>query len=190
MAYPDSVDEYRDIENLPGLDYNPQDKKTLFAEDIQELRNSIIAIQQTLGTYPLTKGHQLMNTVVDTLHPVGSIYITTNHDNPGDLFGYGTWERYGSGRTLVSYDAFDSQFDTIGETGGAKTHTLTVNEMPAHRHSIDFSAQVGGSGDRIPVGGVGGYVGTDQDAVRVAGGGQAHNNLQPYIVVYMWRRSA
>jgi hypothetical protein len=70
-------------------------------------------------------------TVVDVVYPVGSIYIATVSTNPADLFGVGTWERIGAGRTLI--DAGGSF--PAGTTGGSDTHTLTVNEMPAHSHS-------------------------------------------------------
>nr|DAG77420.1 MAG TPA: baseplate wedge protein [Caudoviricetes sp.] len=69
--------------------------------------------------------------VIDVVFPVGSVYISTASTNPATLFGIGTWERIGSGRTLI--DAGGGF--TAGSTGGADTHRLTVNEMPAHNHT-------------------------------------------------------
>ena len=71
----------------------------------------------------------------ETLYPVGSIYINASvSTNPSTLFGFGTWVEFGKGRVLVGVDTGQTEFDTLGETGGAKTHTLTINEMPAHSH--------------------------------------------------------
>lgn len=117
------------------------------------------------------------------IFPVGSIYMSVVSTNPSAFFG-GTWTAFGAGRTVVGIDAGQTEFDTVEETGGAKTHTLTVDEIPAHTHSIPFETveNIGGnSGTRA-------FPGTS--ATGSAGGGQAHNNLQPYVVVYMWKRTA
>jgi microcystin-dependent protein len=68
------------------------------------------------------------------MYPVGSIYTTIVNTNPNTYFG-GTWVSFASGRTLVGVDTGQTEFDTIEETGGAKTHTLTTNEMPSHTHT-------------------------------------------------------
>ena len=127
--------------------------------------------------------------VLDWIYPVGTIYETTstNLDTTAKMAAHfgGTWEEYGSGRVLVAKSA-DTEFDTIGKTGGSKTHTLTVAEMPEHTH------RVGGAGS--PAGSYHGFAtSTARDRTiptDVTGGGQAHNNLQPYIVVYRYRRTA
>lgn len=85
------------------------------------------------------------------------------------------------GRVPVGRDSGDSSFDTLGETGGAKTHTLTVGEMPAHTHTtaLHGSYRVQGTFPSDVYGAVsGGAEGTSS-----AGSGQAHNNLQPYLVL-------
>ena len=85
----------------------------------------------------------------------------------------------------MGIDATDTAFDTVEETGGAKTHTLTVDELPAHTHSVPNSGSQNNSFDS------GTTVGNDVTGTSGStGGGQAHNNLQPYIVVYMWKRTA
>lgn len=86
------------------------------------------------------------------------------------------------GRIPVGYDSTDSDFDTLGETGGEKTHTLTVNEMPSHAHSYTYSTSVSDWSSRIPLGSNAG-VGTSGAGISTTGGDQAHNNLQPYIVI-------
>ena len=68
-------------------------------------------------------------------YPVGSIYISTNSTSPATLFG-GTWEAYGTGRTLVGINTNDGNFNTIGKTGGSTTTTLAAGNLPSHTHSI------------------------------------------------------
>ena len=116
-----------------------------------------------------------------------SVYINASvSTNPATLLGFGTWAAFGAGRVMVGLDSSDTDFDSAEETGGAKTHTLTVNQIPAHTHTIDTSDQPSGSGS-VEIAG-GSPVGTK--LTQSTGGGQAHNNLQPYIVVYMWKRTA
>jgi microcystin-dependent protein len=152
--------------------------------------------------------------------PVGSVFIAVVSTNPATLLGYGTWAAFAAGRVLVGIDAGDSDFDTVRETRGAKTHTLQTSEIPAHTHTQDAhthtqnahqhnishvrSATTGGATTLIArtsdtSSTVGADVLTDtatatnQNATATnqdAGGGGAHNNLQPSIVVYMWERTA
>lgn len=122
------------------------------------------------------------------LYPVGSIYTNASDStNPGTLLGFGTWSAFGTGRVLVS-KAASGTFATAGATGGEETHVLTTAEMPSHQHDngIDFGSAAGskyGALDRL---------GDSNNNVNTGftGGGGAHNNLQPYIVVYMWQRTA
>lgn len=123
---------------------------------------------------------------LDTVYPIGSIYISINSTNPEDIFG-GAWMPWGSGRVPVGIDINDSDFNTIEKTGGEKTHTLTVYEMPSHSHSINTANGQGNmewgyqfSYDEHNSG----YNGIMQQV----GGSQPHNNLQPYITCYMWKR--
>lgn len=114
-------------------------------------------------------------------YPVGSIYIAYNHTNPGTLFG-GTWVRI-ENRFLWGVDSSG----TIGQTGGEKTHTLTVNEMPKHTHGGTYTnAGTSRTHTWLPSG-TGAAMGFD--AVE-AGGGAAHNNMPPYVQVSIWRRTA
>lgn len=129
--------------------------------------------------------------LLNFFYPVGTIYETTSADldttaKMANHFG-GTWEVYGSGRVLVAKSA-DTEFDTIGETGGAKTHTLTVDQMPSHNHSVNLSSSTGYMAGVAVMGGSEGTATTS--FVKNTGSGSAHNNLQPYIVVYRYRRTA
>lgn len=74
-------------------------------------------------------------TLLDYLHPVGSIYISTTSTNPGTIFG-GTWVQWGAGRVPIGINTSDTNFNTVEKTGGSKTHTITASEMPSHSHSI------------------------------------------------------
>ena len=126
-----------------------------------------------------------INTIV---YPVGSIYTNIAvATNPASLLGMGTWVAFGEGRVLVG-KAGSGTFDTLGATGGAETdaHTLTIAEMPAHTHgTVGSTSGVYGNGGAWNSSGGGGTTAS-------TGGGAAHTHdiLQPYIVVYMWKRTA
>lgn len=124
--------------------------------------------------------------------PVGSVFLSVVSTNPGTLLGVGTWTAFGAGRMLVGRDAGQTEFDTVEETGGAKTHTLTTAEMPAHSHPGSTAPIAGAAGGFSSRAAPGNNAGTATSSVSVAsqGGGGAHNNLPPYIVVYMWKRTA
>lgn len=121
-------------------------------------------------------------------HAVGDLYTTTSTVAPGDRWSNTTWEAYGAGRVLVGYDAAQTEFDAIGETGGAKTHQLSAAEMPSHAHLLGSTGTAGT--DSASVLRSTGVTPKDQVVTQSAGSGQAHNNLQPYVVVYIWRRTA
>lgn len=117
-------------------------------------------------------------------YPVGAIYLSVTDANPAALFG-GTWERIG-GRFLLGADSTYA----AGSTGGEAAHTLTADEMPRHNHEIDNLNTAGNATPYMTVQaqakkGYGGNVQT-----MFAGGGKAHNNLPPYLAVYMWVRTA
>jgi len=119
-------------------------------------------------------------------YPVGSIHISTVSTNPATTLGFGTWAAFGAGRVLVGIDATDTDFDTVEETGGEKAHALTSAENGAHTHSYTRGnvSQLVSSGDQNAV-----YYPPSTGTTGSSGSGTAHNNLQPYIVVYMWKRT-
>ena len=80
-------------------------------------------------------GTSEMSDIFNAVYPVGSIYMSVNNVNPGLLFG-GTWEAWGVGRVPIGVDTNDEDFDTVEETGGSKTHVLTVEEIPVHNHAF------------------------------------------------------
>lgn len=125
--------------------------------------------------------------------PVGSIYENDRvNTNPATLLGYGTWESLGAGRALVGIDPNDADFDTAGNIGGEKEHTLSVAEMPGHGHEGDFWDGDGtGRYNVIPnKNGLGGVIVGSGLIAKPEGGGQPHNNMPPYKVVYRWVRTA
>ena len=127
------------------------------------------------------------NGIWDCIYPVGSIYFSVNNVNPSEYFG-GTWKSWGSGRVPVGVNVSDSNFNSVEKTGGESRHTLTANEMPLHNHTIDIFTEIGG-----PTSGGASYIDGNRYGNRttsMAGGGQSHNNLQPYITCYMWKRTA
>ena len=126
----------------------------------------------------------------DQIYPVGSVYISVSSINPSSLFG-GTWESFGIGRTLVGVDTSQTEFNTVQKTGGEKKHTLTTGELPNHAHIMALRyiyCQAGNSDfwavPYVPESSMGNAY------TKSAGGNESHNNLQPYITVYMWKRTA
>ena len=126
-------------------------------------------------------------------YPIGSVYISFSSTNPSTYFG-GSWERI-KGRFLLSAD--DSSYK-VNNTGGEATHKLTIDEMPSHGHSLSKQVPYGvpynnTSGSLAGNSGSGPYYGETYNppwTINNNGGNQSHNNMPPYIVVYMWRRIA
>lgn len=153
-----------------------------------------------------------VDAVLGSVYPVGSIYINAaSTTNPGTLLGFGTWVEFGSGRVLVGQNTSDSSFNTLEETGGSKdaiavahTHTATSTVTdPGHSHSLqsynDNTTQgsrprgtnnttvQGTSADPVLSATTGITVST---SIASAGSSGTNANLQPYIVVKMWKRTA
>lgn len=125
---------------------------------------------------------------------IGDIYITTNSLNPADRFG-GEWAAWGAGRVPVGIDSSDTDFDTIGETGGSKTHTLTAAQIPNLGVEINRYDSLGLTNRAYASGGAGQGVTASGSpgSPRLYGttsntGGQSHPIVQPYVVCYMWKR--
>jgi len=134
--------------------------------------------------------------ILSKVYPVGSIFTAVVSTNPATLLGIGVWAAFGAGKMLVGFDGSDSDFDDVEGTGGAKTHQLTIAEMPAHDHPRGSNSNGAGFTDDAGTGGLQGYMGGDQtfgtfDArLTSQGGDDAHNNMPPFITVYMWKRTS
>lgn len=130
---------------------------------------------QTVGT----------NFVLDNVYPIGSIYMNVNSTNPGTLFG-GTWKQI-QGKFLLGM----SSSYPAGSQGGEAQHTLTKAEMPAHTHGYDFTGQSNVTGlTAIRLYDADGRMNEYQGSSASAGGGAAHNNMPPYLSIYIWKRTA
>lgn len=147
----------------------------------------------------------LRNTLKD-LYPVGSIYISVSNINPAATYG-GTWEAFGTGRTLVGVDTSQTEFDTVEETGGSKY-------MPQHTHSFyaawlyrdtqgyryasgrtNSTASAGGSSNNWNFDGAIKWTSGPGSTITISGnsgtGGSGDSgNLAPYITVYMWKKTS
>lgn len=125
--------------------------------------------------------------LINLIYPVGSIYMSVNSTSPNILFG-GIWETWGVGKVPVGVDSTQEEFNSVEKTGGEKTHKLTIEEMPSHKHGLTNNTMInrnlagkgGGQGSNT-------VLGSTIECLS-AGGGQVHNNLQPYITCYMWKR--
>lgn len=126
-----------------------------------------------------------IQTILNKVYPVGSVVTFGVSTNPATLLGIGTWTAI-AGRVIVGLDSGQTEFDTLDETGGAKTHTLTIPEMPSHGHTgvvgTAASGSIAATGSTVTP--------TGNTSIGSTGGDGAHNNLQPYIVKYVWQRTA
>ena len=138
------------------------------------------------------------NMILNAVYPVGSIYMSINSTSPATLFG-GTWEAISQGRTLVGVGTGtdingDSMTWTAEAEGGEYLHTLTIDEMPSHSHSTVYISSFSGGNQNTRTGYGYNEVALNRssygNSVANTGGGQAHNNIQPFFAVYMWKRTA
>jgi len=147
-----------------------------------------------------------VSTAAQAAYPVGSIYMNASvSTNPATLLGFGTWTAFGAGRVLIGVDGSNPLFDTVEETGGSAdavvvshTHTATVTD-PGHSHTMTpvIRAQVSNatSGD-IYFGSQSSVSSTNSATTGISvansttGVSGTNANLQPYITVYMWKRTA
>jgi len=125
------------------------------------------------------------------VYPIGSIFTTvTAYANSAAVvaaIGGTTWVAFAAGKMLIGLDSGDTDFDTVEQTGGAKTHTLSTAEMPSHTHTTANSNSDSGSGK--PATGGDAAEGTGIHTSNATGGGTAHSIMNPYIAVYMWKRT-
>lgn len=172
---------------------------------------------ETTSTFNVKNGD--IANLLDRTYPVGSIYMSANSTEPSILFG-GTWERLKGRFLIGAGTNTDTNSNTSfgplgaeepdfasGETGGQYYHKLSIDEMPEHHHDTnDFTMVVNKNAERIPTNMgaecVNGVTATnivpniqatkneDGNATVDTGGGQKHNNMPPYLAVYMWKRTA
>ena len=182
-----------------------------FREGIQDSENldSIIAsIEQQIADVQSSIPAQL--DILKAVYPVGAIYISTASTSPKTLFGFGTWTRIKDTFLLSAGDTYSA-----GDTGGEAEHTLTTDEMPSHKHTVtaaeagEHTHTIGNDQDvaynssgkcrsvHKAATGASYYDGSTGEngahthtmTVKNTGGGSAHNNMPPYLAVYMWQRT-
>ena len=130
--------------------------------------------------------------ILDICYPIGSLKFSTSAANPSTYLG-GTWVTWGSGRVPVGVDTLQTQFATVEQTGGEITHKLTISEMPRHRHESNAVGYGAKWQEELA------YFVNENEFTRpcdafvsteFTGDSEAHNNLQPYITCYIWKRLA
>jgi hypothetical protein len=181
---------------------------TLSHSEINEIPGDLESLESTLTA-------AIASAVADTkqaLYPVGSIYTNAvNNTNPGTLLGFGTWTAFGAGRVMVGFNGSDPLFDSAEETGGSKdaivvshTHTATSTVTdPGHTHALPRDSTGSGNIQSLtstnnadesisPLSPTGSSVTGVTVATTIASTGSSgtNANLQPYITVYMWKRTA
>lgn len=134
-------------------------------------------------------GYEEVPNLVDMIYPVGSIYITTSSTNPELLFEGTSWQQLKDKFLLSAGDTYEA-----GSTGGEAEHTLTVDEIPSHKHNVWELPLVDAYGGGNSATGYALPSMSSKTAPKVVtgdiGGGQSHNNMPPYLTVYMWERIA
>lgn len=164
-----------------------------------KIEDAFIKFRDDLKEWVTNNLNAVGGTNFDMIYPVGSIYMSVNNVSPSNLFG-GTWEQIKDRFLLSAGDTYEA-----GATGGEATHKLTVDEMPSHGHSVrvdwtDIEAirkkntvVVNGSTavTANTSGTVAGSMGIDRGTdCKSTGGSQAHNNMPPYLTVYVWKRTS
>lgn len=124
----------------------------------------------------------------DLIYPIGAIYLSVSATNPATLFG-GKWEQIKDKFLLAAGDTYSN-----GSTGGEANHILTIEEMPSHKHQIktnndDWNNSAGGGNYGTTHDGANSWYNTNWYTEN-SGGNAAHNNMPPYLTVYMWKRVA
>ena len=173
----DGADGYTPVKGVDYFDgepgYTPVKGTDYWTEaDIQEMvTETVTAVLKEKDSF------------LQASYPVGSIYISAVSTNPNTLFGFGTWEQLKDTFLLAAGDTYSA-----GATGGEAEHTLTVDEMPSHSHgAYGWAGVVDGSGSYKTLGAEGS---SNTYSTRNIGGSQPHNNMPPYLAVYVWKRTA
>lgn len=188
----------QDVKNLQtSVNENTSDISTLNTKVTHNTSDiSALTTKVDNNTSQITSLHSILNVYWKTLYPVGSIYISTNANfNPQTTWG-GRWKRTAEGRCLIGAN------DTypIGSIGGESEHTLTLNEIPSHDHGLAdwaMSWKINGQTGEVNLNASAtsdawsnnhGYFKSQN--TKATGGSQPHNNMQPYLAVYIWERTA
>ena len=172
---------------------------------------SVATIPTSTNDKTIVTAEWVRSFISDAIYPIGGLYTTTVNSDPAALLGFGTWQRFAEGRTLVGFSgdvtsATPDWVKAVNSTFGEYAHALTNPELSSHSHNIvgDDQLQIGGAfgNDGLTLRGNTAYpydafsTNTDSQArgrayiTGVTGSNQPHNNVQPSIVVFIWRRTA
>lgn len=184
----------RAIDKLMTVTSNEQTRKTTPIFDWSEDDFNFNVNTKVGGNLNVNGTLTINNTsIFDLLYPVDSIYISVNSANPSALFG-GTWEQIKDTFLLAAGSTYSA-----GSTGGEATHSLSQAEMPAHYHTIFYGNNSGeyytaaiGFPAIMTSNGANVTKSWGAEMCRTAdkGDGEAHNNMPPYLAVYVWKRTA
>ncbi len=184
------------------------DAATFSAAAVDNTKTTLSGGAITIAPNAIT-ATEIAQSFLDTIYPIGSIYTNaTDSTNPGTLLGFGTWVQFAAGRMMLGFgQGTDTRGDTVnfnsvGDTSGEYQHVLQLSAMPKHDHVPNRNSRDTANlllTRRSDGGGTTGGTDTTVGEVSVAGNyglpeeqgnNQAHNNMPPYIVVYMWKRTA
>lgn len=167
--------------------------QTTAASDLGRTPGKIAVLDDSGWVYHRTPAELLadigaatVSAMLDKAYPVGAIYMSVNSTNPQNLFG-GTWVQIKDRFLLAAGTTYKA-----GATGGEATHTLTVDEIPNHQHVLWYPNEGGEQSAAIgyPEAGSKNTWYAEASKTGGAGGGAAHNNMPPYLSVYVWKRTA
>jgi hypothetical protein len=151
--------------------------------------------QDLWGSY-INSDLDTIDSILGKIYPVGSLYFNASvATNPATLLGFGTWTAFAQGRVPVGVGTgTDANADTLtvgaGDSLGEYNHILSLNEIPTHQHKLPSIGDRSGTRLNTPSDGGGATIIYQNVYSDFAGGGLSHNNVQPYIGVYIWQRTA
>ena len=182
--YGSNGQEYTETIDVISVETNPTIPPEFYASDANIKINSDVKI----GKMSLKEIDDTVSALFDLIYPVGSIYYTNNANFSPNVSFNGTWEQIKDVFLLAAGDTYVG-----GTNGGEATHKLTVTEMPSHSHGLKKNVPYGipyNSTSGAGSGSGGTMYGESYTPFTIenTGGGQAHNNMPPYIVVYVWKR--
>ena len=185
---------------LEGLDYSSFHFLTVIAEDAVMQVQTDVAVKPGIPVFDwgqndfafhvpvhANAGLQVAGKALwEHIYPVGAIYISANETDPGELFG-GSWERIKDSFLLAAGDVYGA-----GSRGGEAEHTLTVDEIPSHEHNVPVYWKGASGNSSVTIQGMESSAPNRYpnwiNNTDATGGGEPHNNMPPYLAVYMWLR--
>lgn len=204
----ESIQALQNTTQTQGGDIQRLEERTGLLEENLQTLDHIIGVPSTSSPVMIPvvtdDGKFTYTPLVDLVYKIGDIKQTTTNVNPGTYLG-GTWIPWGTGRTPVGVDADQAEFNTVEKTGGEITHTLDEGEIPEHNHAISADELQGlglvwVNSNEMEVSSTQGqpheYMWSEPENTQITcntnatGGGLPHNNLQPYITCYYWKRTA